>query len=169
MVFVSEIHSLACIGHRLHCRAVPPNRFLKVGQQRANLRTHILNRLVKARLADVLDGPPAKPDCIPAITADHGRTEVPPGGSRGTRSDAGAGQSWACSRDERLVARSLTGRYGSRFDDKWTEEDDWSLPVDTVVELLRSVRWQSVGLIRTAAKRTGLAIVPASATESRLR
>jgi RND family efflux transporter MFP subunit len=30
---------------------------------------------VNARLADVFDGPPARPDCIPAITTDRGRTE----------------------------------------------------------------------------------------------
>jgi multidrug resistance efflux pump len=30
---------------------------------------------VKSRLADVLEGPPARPDCIPAITTDRGRTE----------------------------------------------------------------------------------------------
>jgi RND family efflux transporter MFP subunit len=30
---------------------------------------------VKARLADVFEGPPARPDCIPAITPDRGRTE----------------------------------------------------------------------------------------------
>jgi multidrug resistance efflux pump len=30
---------------------------------------------VKARLADIFDGPPARPDCIPAITTDRGRTE----------------------------------------------------------------------------------------------
>jgi RND family efflux transporter MFP subunit len=30
---------------------------------------------VEARLADVFDGPPARPDCIPAITTDRGRTE----------------------------------------------------------------------------------------------
>ena len=33
---------------------------------------------VKARLADVVDGPPAKADCIPAITPDRGRTESLP-------------------------------------------------------------------------------------------
>jgi hypothetical protein len=33
---------------------------------------------VKARLADVFEGPPAKPDCIPAITTDHGRTDSLP-------------------------------------------------------------------------------------------
>jgi hypothetical protein len=33
---------------------------------------------VKARLADVFDGPPAKADCIPAITTDRGRTESLP-------------------------------------------------------------------------------------------
>jgi multidrug resistance efflux pump len=33
---------------------------------------------VKARLADVFDGPPARPDCIPAITTDSGRTESLP-------------------------------------------------------------------------------------------
>ena len=33
---------------------------------------------VKARLADVFDGPPARPDCIPAITTDRGRTESLP-------------------------------------------------------------------------------------------
>jgi multidrug resistance efflux pump len=33
---------------------------------------------VKARLADVFDGPPGKADCIPAITADRGRTESLP-------------------------------------------------------------------------------------------
>ena len=30
---------------------------------------------IQARLSDVFDGPPARPDCIPAITTDHGRTE----------------------------------------------------------------------------------------------
>jgi len=30
---------------------------------------------VKARLADVFEGPPARPDCIPAITPDRGRTQ----------------------------------------------------------------------------------------------
>ena len=33
---------------------------------------------VKARLADVFEGPPARPDCIPAITTDRGRTESLP-------------------------------------------------------------------------------------------
>ena len=33
---------------------------------------------VNARLADVFDGPPAKADCIPAITTDRGRTESLP-------------------------------------------------------------------------------------------
>jgi RND family efflux transporter MFP subunit len=33
---------------------------------------------VKARLADVLDGPPTRPDCIPAITTDHGQTDSLP-------------------------------------------------------------------------------------------
>jgi multidrug resistance efflux pump len=33
---------------------------------------------VKARLADVFEGPPARPDCIPAITTDHGRTDSLP-------------------------------------------------------------------------------------------
>jgi RND family efflux transporter MFP subunit len=33
---------------------------------------------VKARLADVFDGPPARPDCIPAITTDRGRTQSLP-------------------------------------------------------------------------------------------
>jgi multidrug resistance efflux pump len=33
---------------------------------------------VNARLADVFDGPPARPDCIPAITTDRGRTESLP-------------------------------------------------------------------------------------------
>jgi hypothetical protein len=33
---------------------------------------------VNARLADVFDGPPARSDCIPAITTDRGRTESLP-------------------------------------------------------------------------------------------
>jgi RND family efflux transporter MFP subunit len=33
---------------------------------------------VIVRLADVFDGPPARPDCIPAITTDRGRTESLP-------------------------------------------------------------------------------------------
>lgn len=33
---------------------------------------------VKARLSDVFDGPPARPDCIPAITTERGRTESLP-------------------------------------------------------------------------------------------
>jgi RND family efflux transporter MFP subunit len=33
---------------------------------------------VNVRLADVFDGPPARPDCIPAITTDRGRTESLP-------------------------------------------------------------------------------------------
>ena len=33
---------------------------------------------VRARLADVFEGPPARPDCIPAIATDRGRTESLP-------------------------------------------------------------------------------------------
>jgi RND family efflux transporter MFP subunit len=51
---------------------------LESGQARRRSGWEAMVAALQARLADVFEGPPAKPDCIPAITTDRGQTESLP-------------------------------------------------------------------------------------------